>query len=67
MFYDVPQGYGSTFAASHELCTLVPAPPEAVDLESAARRFHAAWPGSTTTEAGANGDSPSGQSFLRNQ
>lgn len=44
-------GYGSTFAAGHELCTLVPAPPEAMDLERAARRFHAAWPGSTTTEA----------------
>ena len=64
MFYDVPQGYGSTFAAGHELCTLVPAPPEAMDLERAARRFHAAWPGSTTTEAGANGDSPTGSRFL---
>ena len=43
-------GYGVTFAAGHALCAVVP-PPEDMDLEGQARVFHAAWPGSTTTEA----------------
>ncbi|CAK9071679.1 unnamed protein product [Durusdinium trenchii] len=44
-------GYGLTFAAGQALCHLVPSPPEKIDFDRAARRYHLAWPGSTTTEA----------------